>query len=91
MRVRNSKSAVPDALRRKEDKMLSTGTETGTSMTQNTKSSNKPDPPETVKMTLYISKPVAKNFKILAIEQDMEYSELAQHIFEEYVQERRKH
>lgn len=41
---------------------------------------------ETVKMTLYIRKPVVKEFKKLAIDKEMDYSELATLVFQEYVQ-----
>lgn len=41
---------------------------------------------ERVKMTMYVSKPVAKSFKKLAIDLEREYSELADLAFQEYVQ-----
>ena len=47
-------------------------------------SSSKPDAP--VKMTLYISKVVAKEFKKLAIDEELDYSQLAEQAFKEFVQ-----
>jgi len=47
-------------------------------------SSSKPDAP--VKMTLYISKGIAKEFKKLAIDEELDYSQLAEQAFTEFVQ-----
>ena len=41
---------------------------------------------ERVKMTMYVSKGVAKSFKKLAIDLERDYSELADLAFQEYVQ-----
>jgi hypothetical protein len=41
---------------------------------------------ETVKMTLYITKSVAKEFKKLAIDKEKDYSELATLAFSQFVQ-----
>jgi hypothetical protein len=41
---------------------------------------------EKSKMTLYISKPTAKEFKKLAVDLEKDYSELADLAFQEYVQ-----
>jgi hypothetical protein len=46
---------------------------------------------ETVKMTLYIRKPVVKEFKKLAIDMEKDYSELATIAFQEYVQHNQTH
>jgi hypothetical protein len=43
------------------------------------------NPNETVKMTLYIEKPIVKEFKKLAIDKEMDYSQLATRAFAEYV------
>jgi hypothetical protein len=40
---------------------------------------------ETVKMTLYIEKPVVKQFKKLAIDKEMDYSRLATLALAEFV------
>jgi hypothetical protein len=40
---------------------------------------------ETVKMTLYIDKPIVKQFKKLAIDKEMDYSKLATLAFQEFV------
>lgn len=45
---------------------------------------------ETVKMTLYISKPVAKEFKKLAIDEEKDYSELANLALSQFVQSRQQ-
>jgi hypothetical protein len=42
---------------------------------------------ETVKMTLYISKPVVKEFKKLAIDKEKDYSTLATEALHFYVQQ----
>lgn len=47
-------------------------------------SSSKSDTP--VKMTLYISKGIAKEFKKLAIDEELDYSQLAEQAFIEFVQ-----
>ena len=41
---------------------------------------------ERVKMTMYVSKPVAKSFKKLAIDLESDYSDLADKALQEYVQ-----
>jgi hypothetical protein len=41
---------------------------------------------ETVKMTLYIEKPVVKRFKKLAIDKEMDYSKLATLALREFVE-----
>ena len=43
------------------------------------------NPSETVKMTLYIDKPVVKEFKKLAIDREMDYSTLATLALREFV------
>ena len=45
-----------------------------------------PKQSERVKMTMYVSKPVAKSFKKLAIDLERDYSELADLALQEYVQ-----
>jgi hypothetical protein len=45
-----------------------------------------PDADELIKMTLYIRKSVSKAIKKLAIDNEMEFSELANAAFIEYVQ-----
>lgn len=77
MRRQPSKLRAPDLTNSKEDEMPSTGT--APRMAKQTES-------ETVKMTLYIQKPVVKEFKKLAIDKEMDYSELATIAFAEYVQ-----
>ena len=47
-----------------------------------------PSNSETVKMTLYISKTVAKEFKKLAIDEEKDYSELANLALSQFVESR---
>ena len=54
--------------------------------TGNRNSSSKPD--AAVKMTLYISKGIAKEFKKLAIDEEVDYSQLAEQAFMEFVKNR---
>jgi hypothetical protein len=58
--------------------MSTPGTATATAM-------NNEKPNETVKMTLYIEKPVVKEFKKLAIDREMDYSTLATLALREFV------
>lgn len=48
------------------------------------------DQTETVKMTLYIQKSVAKEFKKLAIDEEKDYSELATQAFSQFVSNRKQ-
>jgi hypothetical protein len=85
MRRRTSGPVVPNDLNTKEDGMSQTGA----------KMAEKADSPtsnhsETVKMTLYISKPVAKEFKKLAIDEEKDYSELATLALSQFMQNRQQ-
>ena len=57
--------------------------ETETTKVSRNSSSEKP---AAVKMTLYISKGTAKEFKKLAIDEELDYSQLAERAFIEFVQ-----
>jgi len=53
-------------------------------MTRATRNSSS-NPDAAVKMTLYISKGTAKAFKKLAIDEELDYSQLAEQAFTEFV------
>jgi hypothetical protein len=54
-------------------------------MTQAGHQEKRNEDPGTTKMTLYIDKSVAKEFKKLAIDKELDYSALATLAFQEYV------
>ena len=63
--------------------------QTGATMAESTDSPTT-DAAETIKMTLYISKPVAKEFKKLAIDEEKDYSELATLALSQFVKSRQE-
>ena len=69
------------------DSKVSSGKELDgpTSGVQETKIANNRKPDAPVKMTLYISKGIAKEFKKLAIDEELDYSQLAEQAFQEFV------
>lgn len=76
-------SAFPSQVSDSAESEPSTNGGQETRVAKNRNSSSKPDAP--VKMTLYISKGIAKEFKKLAIDEELDYSQLAEQAFTEFV------